>query len=94
VLGQARPPGAAPPGDHFGALTTVQALPFQTSVSGETVPVAMAPLAPTATQCTGELQDTDPSALNVAALGAARTVQAEPASCSVKAVSVVPAWSI
>jgi hypothetical protein len=38
--------------------------------------VAVAPLAPTATQCTGELQDTDQSALNVAALGVARTVQA------------------
>jgi hypothetical protein len=40
------------------------------------VPVAVAPLAPTATQCTGELQDTDPSVVNVAALGVARTVQA------------------
>ncbi len=56
--------------------------------------MAVAPLAPTATQCTGELQDTDPSALNVAALGVAQDRPGRAVHCSVKAVSVVPAWSI
>ena len=85
-----RPP---PPGDHFGAVTAVQVLPFQTSVRGDTAPPAVALLAPTATQCVAEGQDTDTSALNVAGLGVVTTVQDVPANCSAKAVSVLPAWS-
>ena len=71
----------------FGAVTVAQVLPSQTSVSGETAPLALALLPPTATQCAAEGQDTDTSVLNVAGLGVVTIVQVVPFHCSAKLVS-------
>lgn len=72
----------------------VQVVPFQTSGSGDTAPVAVALLPPTATQCPAEGHDTDPRTLNVAGLGVVRTVQVVPFHCSATVVSASTAWSV
>jgi len=77
-----------------GAVTAVQVVPSQTSVSGDRAPLAVGLLTPTATQWAAEGQDTDTSALNVTALGVVRGVQVVPFHCSARVVSLVPAWSI
>ena len=64
-------------------------LPFQVSASGDTAPLAVEVLAPTAEQKVGDVHDTEKSALNVAGLGVLTAVQVVPFHWAATVVSVV-----
>ncbi len=74
---------------HPAAVCSDQVLPFQVSATGDTTPVAVGLLAPTAEQNVAEVHDTEKSALNVAGLGAATLVQVVPFHWAASVVSAV-----
>jgi hypothetical protein len=80
---------------HPTAVCSDQVLPFQLSASGDTAPVTVALLKPTAEQKVGEVHDTERRALNVAGLGVATMVQVVPFHWAATVVSAVTAafWS-